>query len=71
MMCKWYGYKLEPIARVAIRISSRGSHLTGEIGDRDDIAKVLRYELDMEYNEIESKLKNFDEDELEAADEDC
>ncbi|MFE6075644.1 SprT-like domain-containing protein [Paenibacillus sp. NPDC057886] len=70
MMCEWYGYKLEPLARVAIRISSRGSYLSGEIGDRDDISEVLHHELDMTYSEIDLKLKDFEEEELEAANED-
>lgn len=57
-MCEWYGYKLEPIAQIAIIVSKRGSHWSGEIGDRDDIAEVLSQQLNMDYSEIDLRLNN-------------
>lgn len=70
MMCKLYGYKVEPIARIAIEISETGSYLSGAVGDRSDLMNILTVDLDIDYEEADSKLKNFDEDELLAASED-
>ncbi len=71
MMCKLYGYKVEPIARIAIEISETGSYLSGAVGDRSDLMNILTMDLDIDYEEADSKLKDFDEDELLAASEDA
>lgn len=60
-MCEWYGYKLEPVAQIAIIVSKRDTYWSGEIGDRDDIAEILNRQLNMEHCDIDLKL-NHDDD---------
>lgn len=58
MMCKWHGYKHEPLAVYGIELSADGSYRSGDIGDRDDIADLLGGKLDMDWNIIDKKLRH-------------
>ncbi|MDY8021139.1 ImmA/IrrE family metallo-endopeptidase [Paenibacillus polymyxa] len=66
-LCEWYGYKTEPIAKFAIEVVDYYSY--GVLGDRDKIIELLQ-QLDVDYDEAESKLDGGENEDLFAASED-
>lgn len=60
MMCKLYGYKRAPLAVYGVCLSPNLGQICSDIGDREDIADLLKMELDMDEDEIERKLKIYD-----------
>ncbi|KAF6565335.1 hypothetical protein G9G63_09245 [Paenibacillus sp. EKM202P] len=70
MMCKWYGYKKEPIAKIAVEISESGSYRSGQLADRDDLVSILTNDLDVDLEEAEKNLIDHVVDDYCAASED-
>ncbi|MGV6935882.1 hypothetical protein ACWA2B_10245 [Paenibacillus sp. CMM36] len=70
MMCKWYGYKKEPIAKIAVEISESGNYRSGQLADRDDLVNILSDHLDVDREEADKKLIDHDMDDYYAASED-
>jgi len=55
-MKELYGYKSEPLATYGIILSANDGLKYNEVGDREDIAHLLSWKLDMDEEEIEERL---------------